>query len=720
MKKQLLLILGATALCFSSIAQRDPNLVPCATYDAMDEVFKNDPSAKVRYNKVQAQMELEYQNEMAKVKTAAKVAAPIYTIPVVFHIMGPQVVSDQVFINFINYVNNDYSATGSDVSTISPLYSSLYVDAEIRFALAQKDPNGNCTNGIIRHDNENIYWSQTSPAYNYSGSGTNKWPTNKYLNVYIVDCIASSTYSCPVTSGAYIGGYTYLPGTYATNAAQDAIVMLRNQLAQNDPHDSRTISHEIGHWLNLSHIFGNNNCTGTSCGDDGITDTPPTQCHFSTCPASAGGNTCDASGNANVENIMDYSSCPKMFTQGQITKMRTALASSTAGRNNLWSPANLLATGITSGYTCTPVADFDANKVNNCVGNTITFTSASQVGTSGGVSWTFQGGTPATSTATSQAVTYASPGTYSVSLTATNTAGSNTMTKTSYITILNGVGGPTLPSTYDFQGTTLPSSITVTNGNAGSVTWVQNTATGGNSTTKSIYINNASATSTGGHIDIFETPVYDFSNTSAITFSYYYAYAKRLATQADTFKVQYSLDCGGSWSNVLSTPTTAQMAAASGGTTTTAFVPTASQWILKSYISSLLNTLNNKPSVKFRFWFKSDATVGRSNNIYIDQINITGSIATGITELEKSMALSIYPNPTASSATLDFTINGNEQAKINVVDIMGRVMEENTKSSDNDGHVNYTINRNGDLAAGVYIVNIEVNNQRVSKKIIIE
>jgi hypothetical protein len=84
------------------------------------------------------------------------------------------------------------------------------------------------------------------------------------------------------------------------------------------------------------------------------------------------------------------------------------------------------------------------------------------------------------------------------------------------------------------------------------------------------------------------------------------------------------------------------------------------------------------------------------------------------------MELAIYPNPTSSSSTIDFTINSNEKATITLVDLMGRVLETSALTSDNDGHVNHTVNANGKLASGVYIVNIDVNNQRVSKKLIIQ
>ena len=156
----------------------------------------------------------------------------------------------------------------------------------------------------------------------------------------------------------------------------------------------------------------------------------------------------------------------------------------------------------------------------------------------------------------------------------------------------------------------------------------------------------------------------------------------------------------------------------SGGTTSTAFVPISTQWKQANVSSALLATLSNKPSVKFRFYFRSDATVGSSNNIYIDEINLTGTV--GLNELENMIGLTIYPNPTNASAVVNFIIPGNETSKISVLDIVGRVIEESTTPAINGKNVSYTVNKNGALAKGIYIVNIDVNNQRISKKLIIE
>ncbi len=718
MKKQLFTLLGGTLFASAIYAQQQPvHNQTCNTYGAMEDAFKADPNLKAKYNLVQSQLELEYQSALA-MQQQGRPSVASYTIPVVFHIMGPQTIPDQVFIDAIAQVNRDYGRAGSDTGTVYPNFKSIYVDAQMVFALAKKDPNGNCTNGIIHHNADNSYWNQGAgiSSYKYSGTGTSRWPTTQYLNVYVVECIYSTSQgiNCPTASGTlYLGGYTYLPGSApGTNA--DAIVYRTSEL---NGLSARALSHEMGHWFNLQHTFGNTNSPGMSCGNDNISDTPPTTGVQSMCPASNSNTCATSSGLWNVENFMDYSSCPKNFTQGQVTAIRAAAASSTAGRNNLWSTANLSATGLAPGYTCTPVANFNANKQSVCAGSTVTFSNTSQVGTSGSVNWSFDGGTPATSTSNTTSVTYSTPGTYSVVLTATNPSGSNTTAQTSYITVVQGGAGLLVPFTHDFDSGNLP-GINVINGNSGTVAWALNTGTGANGTTQSIFLNNASQSSSAGQIDIFETPIYNFASSTNISLSYYYAYAKKITTQADTFKLQYSTDCGGTWTNVLGFANCNTMAANSGSITSASFSPSAAQWKQVNIASTLLTALNNKPSVKFRFWFKSDKTAGSSNNIFIDQINVSGTV--GLNELENKLGLAVYPNPTNASATVDLNTYTNEKVKITVMDVVGRVVEEANTLAVDGTKGSYTVNKNASLAKGIYIINIDVNNQKISKKLIIE
>jgi hypothetical protein len=127
MKQQLFTIIAGAGLCLSSYAQlqnQGLTLKPCNTYAAMEEVFTADPSAKSRYNLVQSQLELEYQQAMQQ-QVLSKTTVVSYTIPVVFHILhlgGPENISDASVIAAMVQINKDYSKLGADTTSISPLF----------------------------------------------------------------------------------------------------------------------------------------------------------------------------------------------------------------------------------------------------------------------------------------------------------------------------------------------------------------------------------------------------------------------------------------------------------------------------------------------------------------------------------------------------------------------------------------------------------------------
>jgi PKD repeat protein len=410
-----------------------------------------------------------------------------------------------------------------------------------------------------------------------------------------------------------------------------------------------------------------------------------------------------------------------MFTNGQAARMINTINSSINNRNNISSPSNLLLTGVTGTNTCGTLADFYYTKANNCAGNTFTFTSLSQFGNSAGtLQWSFPGGTPSTSTNSVEIVSYSTPGSYSVSLTASGSNGTDIETKNSYINIFNGLGGLTVPFSYDFEGSGLPTNLTVINDELDTVLWKHNPTLGANGTNKCIYINNFPDSTNYGNRDYFETPYFDFTGTTGLNFSYYYAYAKRYATQADSFKLQYSLDCGGSWNNVAGIPNLNAMATNSGGTLTTTFVPNASQWKLVNLPSGLLTILNNKPSVKFRFFFKSDYYVNGSNNVYVDQINITGNITTGISDFENMIGFKMYPNPSSNDVLFEMKAISDKNLKLSVIDVMGRCLIIKTFKLSEGTELYFKLNSEINLSAGIYFVNVSVDNKQFTKKLIIE
>ncbi|HRH39425.1 MAG TPA: PKD domain-containing protein, partial [Flavobacteriales bacterium] len=143
----------------------------------------------------------------------------------------------------------------------------------------------------------------------------------------------------------------------------------------------------------------------------------------------------------NVQNYMEYSYCSIMFTEGQKTRARSALNSPTYQRNNLWTDENLAATGTAEGaqQLCPPVADFYAQVATGtqpvpftpyvCTNVPVRFVDNSTQGAPTSWAWTFQDGTPATSTARNPSnIQFATSGWKTVTLTVTNAQGSNTKT----------------------------------------------------------------------------------------------------------------------------------------------------------------------------------------------------------------------------------------------------------------------------------------------------
>jgi hypothetical protein len=726
MKRILLSATGCLTL-LASVTQAQ--VQPCNTYRMQEIHTKNIPGYKEKLDAANAEMAANYQAYLTKAAQRTSNVIPAsytFTIPVVFHILhmgGSENISDADCITALNYVNKDYARLGSDTSTIDPLYDTAYINSRIHFELAKKDPLGNCTNGIVRHYDANTNWQQGNALFNYiySGYGGTNWSPSKYLNIYVVKSIIDDG-----NSAGTIIGYTYLPGT-SPNYSSDAIVYtgsgnwLTNMVAV------RSLSHEIGHWLGLSHTFGSNNNAGVMCGNDDIADTPRTSGFFSTCPLpyTALNDSCDPGKRPNINNIMDYSGCPKMFTRGQVAKMRGTLENSIANRDLLVDTANLIATGILDANfnhvattPCAPVADFAANKVNLCNGQSANYVSTSYNFTNPVTyAWEFEGGTPATSSNASQIVTYSMPGIYGTTLTITNTEGTSTKSVSQYNHVYWNSDTTSFPYVESFEnGINFPDWY-VTNKDFGSITWqIGNYGSQGSS--HCLMLPNANGGYFFGDVDIIESRQFNFTNTSGITISYDYSYAKKTGTTQDTIKFQYSTDCGGSWINVPGMPSAAVMAA-SGGTLTAPYVPwTQSKWVNKVYSSALLGALNNKQDVKFRFYFKNDRATGSAQNLYIDNINISGVV--GIEELANTIGLSIFPNPTNASSTIEFTSPVDSRVYVTVNDVTGRLVEQNQFNAAAGHLTTYSVNQSGKLQSGVYFVTLSLDGQKVTKKLIVE
>ena len=605
--------------------------------------------------------------------------ATVYKIPVVFHVLhnnGIENISDEQIFNALTILNRDYRLLNADANNVQSEFAGMPADIEVEFLLATKAPNGACFKGITR----------TKNAISYDGSdGGNQvdaivagndvfqgnWAGNKYLNIFI----------CGDIGGA--AGYTTKPSGWSANQMTNGIWVKHNyvgSIGTSSTGTSRTLTHELGHWLNLDHTWGGNNNPGntTSCTtDDNVQDTPNcigvTACLLNS-------NTC-SSDNAywggvnmkdNVENYMDYSYCSKMFTLGQKTRMRTALQSNSTGRANVISSTNLTAVGAgITPYLCK--ADFTTDRTTICVGDAISFEDDSYNAATGW-NWSFNGGQPATSAAQNVTVTYNQPGLYSVSLTATDGATNDSEVKTNYIRVLPAP--TTIPFWEGFEGYSSLNNLVnweVLNQENNNAFTIENT-TGYSGSQCAKLVNFGQAPS---NVDELISSPMDLSiipQTGSVTLSFRYSYRKKTSADYEYLKVFITGDCGDTWvqrktlgGNQLSTLTA-----------TSSWKPTSqADWVTVH----VTNVTSNYFSQNFKFKFRFEGEGG--NNFYLDDINLyagssSNEIVLGINEFNESINdISLYPNPTDGELNVSFNASKNKDMQFQVLDITGKIIQNN-------------------------------------------
>ncbi len=277
----------------------------CATKD-LQQLEQDDPKHAEQLRLIE-----EHTEEYIRTRTDEHKSASIITIPVVVHVIyqtNAQNISDAQIASQMQVLNDDFRRNNSDANNTW----SQAADTQIEFCMATVDPNGNATTGITRTYANRSEWG-TNDAMKYSSNGgVDAWPRDSYLNMWI----------CNIGGG--ILGYAQFPGS--GSAATDGVVMSPQYFgtigsAQAPFDGGRTTTHEVGHWLNLRHIWGDGNCNA----DDFVSDTPTSDAANYGC--STGHVSCNSTDM--VQNYMDYSddACMNLFTQGQTDRMRALFAS---------------------------------------------------------------------------------------------------------------------------------------------------------------------------------------------------------------------------------------------------------------------------------------------------------------------------------------------------------------------------------------------------------
>ena len=280
----------------------------CSSMENLEYRMQQDPGLEKRM----ADIETYTQNKIQQMQ-ANKIVGDIITIPVVVHVIysnSNENISDAQILSQIQVLNDDFRRLNSDADNTW----SQAADTQIEFCMASVDPNGNATNGITRKSSSTTSWGTNDAMKSSAQGGVDAWDTSQYLNMWV----------CNIGGG--ILGYAQFPGG---SASTDGVVMGPNYFGSKNggsgfylsaPFDlGRTTTHEVGHFLNLRHIWGDGNCNA----DDFVSDTPTSDAaNYGCATGHVSCNTVDM-----VQNYMDYSddSCMNLYTQGQKDRMRATL-----------------------------------------------------------------------------------------------------------------------------------------------------------------------------------------------------------------------------------------------------------------------------------------------------------------------------------------------------------------------------------------------------------
>lgn len=293
------------------VDDESPRIRTCATNRVHERLLRDEPGY------AQRRAECEDQAWLAA-RRGFVGRSGCTSIPVVVHVVtGPdtQAVSDAQVRSQIDALNNDFRKRNPDVSSVPAPFQRLAADSRIQFELATTDPQGNPTTGITRTATTVAAFTDDDAVKSSTTGGADAWPTEGYLNIWV----------CRLAGGLL--GYAQFPG--GPPATDGAVINYTAfgtiGTAQEPFHLGRTSTHEIGHWLNLRHIWGDD---GTGCnGSDFVADTPNQGGPNYGKPTFPTVSCLNGPDGDMFMNYMDYvdDAAMTMFTSGQVTRMQAAL-----------------------------------------------------------------------------------------------------------------------------------------------------------------------------------------------------------------------------------------------------------------------------------------------------------------------------------------------------------------------------------------------------------
>lgn len=279
-----------------SCAQTVVAQVPCRSFEYQQSQVKQNPSLNAAIQSV------EKFTQQHNGSLIAKGQSSVIRIPVVVHVLyhtPDQKISDKVVYDQLDILNKCFRHLNSDTVNIPSTFKALAADCEIEFQLATSDPKQRNTTGIVKKYTPITKWINDDKMKFSADMGDDEWDPNSYLNIWVCALDNFAGYSSVVGGPADVDGVVIgFPAFGAGN---------------------KTAVHEIGHWLNLKHLWGDD-----YCGDDGVDDTPKQASFTIGCPSGVRITCGNAPTGDMYMNYMDFTNdaCMHLFSLGQKARMR--------------------------------------------------------------------------------------------------------------------------------------------------------------------------------------------------------------------------------------------------------------------------------------------------------------------------------------------------------------------------------------------------------------
>jgi len=282
----------------------------CASQEVLQEKLAADPGLRERMQQIEA-----YTAKVLRNRSEYRLLSDgTIEIPVYFHVLyrsTDENISDEQLQSQVDVLNEDFTNTNADRTKVPLHFQDEQTTVGIRFTWDK-------TKHLRRKYSSKRSWSTNDDMKFDSKGGSNVYLPEQYLNIWVVNKMTSY--------GSTILGYAQFPGgSWAT----DGVVLGHNYTGRTGKvsapyHRGRTATHEVGHWINLRHIWGD-----ATCGNDFVDDTPQHNTSNGGCPAADHKSTCTGTPLEMWMNYMDYTydECMYMFTHKQRDRMRAVFAS---------------------------------------------------------------------------------------------------------------------------------------------------------------------------------------------------------------------------------------------------------------------------------------------------------------------------------------------------------------------------------------------------------